>query len=92
MYSSNKKTIENTNRLISYLTEAIDNTAQREGDLLKLCRMIQDQIYINRRDSWPIPDTLYNLLRNREESVMIDSALDLESQLLTKQIEVNGAQ
>lgn len=92
VYSSNKKTIDNTNRLISYLTEAIDNTAQREGDLLKLCRMIQDQIYINRRDSWPIPDTLYNLLRNREESVMIDSALDLESQLLTKQIEVNGAQ
>jgi hypothetical protein len=52
--------------------------------------MVQDQLYINRRDSWPIPDTLYEWFRKREESVMVGSAVELESQLLVKQAEANG--
>lgn len=90
VYAGNKKTIENTNRLIDHLTDAIDSTDQSESGLLKLCQMVQDQLYINRRDSWPIPDTLYELFRNREESVMVGSAVDLESQLLVRQAEANG--
>lgn len=90
VYTGNKKTIENTNRLIDHLTDAINSSSQQDTSLLKLCQMVQDQLYINRRDSWPIPDILYEWLRNSEESVMIGSAFDLESQLLVKQSEVNA--
>lgn len=90
VFSGNKKTIENTERLISYLTDAINSSNHQESNLLKLCQTVQDQLYINRRDSWPIPDTLYWWLRNREENVMIGSAIDLESQLLVKQVERNS--
>lgn len=89
VYANNKKTIENNNRLRDHLTDAIDASKQEETAILKLCQMVQDQLYIIRRDSWPIPDTLYGWFRNREESVMVDSAADLESQLLEKQTEAN---
>lgn len=85
VYTGNKKTIENTKRLMDQLSDAIDNASGQGGDLLKLCQLVQDQLYINRRDSWPIPDVLYELLRDREEGVMINGAVDLESQLLAKQ-------
>lgn len=91
VYSGNKKTIENTNRLRDHLTDAIDSENQQESHILKLGQMVQDQLYINRRDSWPIPDRLYEWLRNREESVMIGSTADLESQLLAKQAKSNNA-
>lgn len=91
VYSGNKKTIENTSRLRNYLADAMESSSHKEADLFALCQMVQDQLYINRRDSWLIPDILYKWLRNREESVMVGSAIDLESQLLVKQAEVGRA-
>lgn len=85
VYSGNKKTMQNTNRLIDHLTEAVENDDQQDAELTELCEAIQDQIYINRRDSWPIPDILYKWLRDSEETIMVDSAADLESQLVAKQ-------
>ena len=91
VYVGNKKTIEDTTRLIDHLTDAIESPTHNESELLKMCRMVQDQLYIKRRDSWPIPDSLYQWLRDREENVMVNSAVDLESQLLAKQVAVSGA-
>lgn len=90
-YIGNKKTIEDTQRLTDHLTDAIESPTNTESDLLKLCQMVQDQLYINRRDSWPIPDSLYQWFRDRDESVMVDSAVDLETQLLAKQVVMTGA-
>lgn len=91
VYIGNKKTIEDTKRLTDHLTDAIESPTNNEGELLKLCQMVQDQLYINRRDSWPIPDSLYQWLRDCDESVMIDSTVDLETQLLVKQVAMSGA-
>jgi len=91
VYSGNKKAIEDTQRLMDHLTDAIESPVNSEEELLKMCQMVQDQLYIKRRDSWPIPDKLYQWLRNQDESVMVDSAIDLETQLLAKQAATTGA-
>ncbi|MFS2160655.1 S-4TM family putative pore-forming effector [Pseudomonas sp. Pseusp122] len=78
-YKSNKDSIENNNRLLEYVTEAINSAnSVTEPELKQLVEKIQDQMFVKRKSDWPIPDKLYRMLRSSHENIMINSSAELE--------------
>lgn len=82
-YSKNKKSIDSTKRLLNCVSEAITSTEKSHliEDLHATCEKIQDQLFLKRKDDWPVPDSLYYILRNSDEKAMSYSSKELEENL-----------
>ncbi|MFL6875913.1 S-4TM family putative pore-forming effector [Pseudomonas marginalis] len=78
-YKANRDSIQNNERLLEHVTNAI-NSANKfsEQELKKLVENIQDQMLVKRKSDWPIPDRIYKLFRNSQENTMRRSSSELE--------------
>ncbi|WP_153175575.1 S-4TM family putative pore-forming effector [Pseudomonas aeruginosa] len=78
IYKENSRSIENSKRLLDCLAGGVDNVNPNDrGEVVSLLVEIQGQLYVKRKQDWPIPYLVYNFFRDGQEADMKYSAKEL---------------
>lgn len=77
-FKENRQSMENSQRLLDCLVEGVDDLEGSATQSAKnLLEQVQSQLYVKRKQDWPIPDVIYGFFRDGQEEDMRYSAKEL---------------